>query len=46
MQPAQLRMKPLANYLLIAHDHGSDHRIGADTPPPALSQLQRPLKVG
>jgi hypothetical protein len=40
MQPPQLRMKPLANYLPAPHNNSSHQRIRANQPAPTLSKLQ------
>ena len=46
VQGAQLGMKPLANDPPIAHNHSSDERIRADSPPPELCKLQRSPQMG
>ncbi len=45
MQTAELRVKPLADRLAIAHHNSSDERIGTHLAPPALGQLQRSTKM-
>jgi hypothetical protein len=41
MKLSPFRVPPLANNLAIPHNHSSDERIGANSPPPALRKLQR-----
>lgn len=45
MKLSQFGVEPLANHLAISHNNSSDERIGTDSPPPALSKLQRTLEM-
>ncbi len=45
VQPPQLSMKPLANYLPATHNNSSNQRIRANTPTPPLSKRQSSLQM-
>jgi hypothetical protein len=43
---AQPGVETLTDYLAVAHEHGADERVRADSPPAALSELERPAQMG
>jgi len=44
MEPAELRVEPLAENLTAADDHRADQRVGTNPPPAALGERKSLLQ--